>query len=267
MATWNEDRPAVSNDISADIPDIKENLEFLALWAKERRSVFTYNGGTTAYTVKCKSAFYYCKDKVCWWDAELTTGAIGTPGASDWYYLYLDHSEITSGTEITASEFTWSNTEPAWNTTYAGWYNGDDKCIFAVLTNSAPDNILEFNHQDNFVLHETYHQERSIADLDTAWEDVDCATSVPKFATKINVLATLEVKTSDASVTAYWRPNGHAGAGFFLVGLTRIGTDQRIYVNPDVITDTSQIFEVKMSRAGTDQLDIQVNGWYLPIGL
>ena len=57
MATWNEDIPALANTIGADVPDIKENLEFLALWAKERRSIFTYNGGTTAYTIKVKSGY------------------------------------------------------------------------------------------------------------------------------------------------------------------------------------------------------------------
>ena len=76
MATWNENHPALANQISDDVPDIKENLEFLALWAKGRRGLFTYNGGTTAYTVKVKSAYYYCKDKVCWWGSELTTIAI-----------------------------------------------------------------------------------------------------------------------------------------------------------------------------------------------
>jgi hypothetical protein len=61
------------------------------------RAKFEYNGGTTAYTVKVNPAMYLCKDKYCWWDAVLTTGAIGTPAADTWYYLYLDYSEITSG--------------------------------------------------------------------------------------------------------------------------------------------------------------------------
>jgi len=56
------------------------------------RSQFTYNGDTTAYTIKCKAAQYFCKDKLCYWTSELTTSAIGTPAADTWYYLYLDYS-------------------------------------------------------------------------------------------------------------------------------------------------------------------------------
>ncbi|MBV6343601.1 hypothetical protein HWQ67_18700, partial [Candidatus Magnetobacterium casensis] len=81
------------------------------------RPTFTYNGGSTAYTVKAKGAVYWCKDKLCHWDSELTTTAISTPVASTWYYLYLDYSAITEGTAVTATELIWSSTAPTYSNT------------------------------------------------------------------------------------------------------------------------------------------------------
>ena len=262
MATWNEDIPALANTIGADVPDIKENLEFLALWAKERRSIFTYNGGTTAYTVKVKSGYYYCKDKVCWWDAELTTDAIGTPGASDWYYLYLDNSAITSGTEITKDELIWSNTEPAWNTTYAGWYNGDDRCIFAALTNAAPDNILEFFHDGNLIVFADLIINAEASDIDTDWTDV--TLSAPKFATEI--LVTFFMQYEDGTAIGYWRTNGQTGTTGHLYGCVAEGSTLSYNESP-VLTDGSQIIEIVHSASNDSRSSVYTDGWYFPIGL
>jgi len=134
------------------------------------RSYFTYNGGATAYTIKVSGGKYWCKDKYCYWDSELTTGAIGSPASDDWFYLYLDYSAITSGTAITNSEFLWADTEPAFNHTYNGWYNGDDLCIFAVLCNSAPDNILDFYHDGGaLVLFDNDINDYASGDPGTDW--------------------------------------------------------------------------------------------------
>ena len=262
MATWNEDIPALANTIGADVPDIKENLEFLALWAKERRSIFTYNGGTTAYTVKVKSGYYYCKDKVCWWDAELTTDAIGTPGASDWYYLYLDNSEITSGTEITKDELIWSNTEPAWNTTYAGWYNGDDRCIFAALTNAAPDNILEFFHDGDLVVFADRIEDLAATDIDDTWTDV--TLTIPKFAKVAQV--TLRLHYGDGATDSSWRTNGQTGTTGHSWGYVS-SDDGKHYNTLIVIADSTQKIEVKNSNHTSGTTGLITIGWFFPIGL
>lgn len=263
-AKWNEGAPAVANQISADIPDINESLNFLALWAKERRSVFTYNGGTTAYTIKCKSAYYYCKDKVCWWDAELITGAIGTPVKDDWYYLYLDHSAITSGTEITNAELLWSSTEPAWNTTYAGWYNGDDRCIFAARTDSTPSNILEFFHDGDFVLPANQITDYGPTDISTDWSD-ECTFTVPVFVRKINV--TFFYNYVDAIRTAYWRTEGQIGITGHVIGRVDGGMHEKHYFNTDVICSSNLKIDMKDSGAATNTLQVYTAAWYLPIGM
>lgn len=257
---WNEGKPAMDNAISADIPDMEENLQFLSHWVKGRRSIFTYNGGTTAYTIKCKPAFYYCKDKVCWWDAELTTGAISGPAKDDWYYLYLDNSGITSGTEITNSELLWSATEPAWSDTYAGWYNGDDRCIFAVMSNSTPNNILEFFHDGgDFVLMANTDSLTSGATW-ANWTDVTVV--MPKFATK--ALITGQEDWVDGAAYAYWRTNGQTGSTGHVFSKT--STDAKLGINTFiVITDSSQKFEGY--GAGSNTYTMYAEGWYLPAGM
>lgn len=259
--TWNEGAPDLSNEISADVPDTEENMEFLSMWTKGRRSVFTYNGGTTAYTIKCKAASYYCKDKVCWWDAELTTTAIGTPGASDWYYLYLDNSAITSGIEITNSELLWSNTEPAWSDTYAGWYNGDDLCIFAVRTNSGPTNILEFFHDGDLVLFADSILDANGVNPSTTWTDVTLTT--PKFATRIS--ATFSTVYVNASSQLEWRTNGQTGTVGHRIGLAAVGNNT--IAETPVISDSSQKIEFHYNDTANNTVDVRTNGWFLPIGM
>lgn len=259
---WNEDIPAVGNSVLGDVADIKENLEFHAFWAKERRSVFTYNGGTTAYTVKCKSAFYYCKDKVCWWDAELTTGAIAGPVKDDWYYLYLDNSGITSGTEITNSELLWSATEPVWSDTYAGWYNGDDRCIFAARTDGTPANILEFFHEGDFVIFANEITDRANADLDVGW--VDITLTIPKFARVAHI--TLELLYVSGTSYLNWRTNGQTGGTGHRVNRVEAGTTKAASTF-NVMTDSSQIIEVTNSADDDNTVSEQTHGWYFPVGL
>ena len=261
MATWNEDKPALANQISADVPDIKENFEFLALFARERRSIFTYNGGTTAYTIKCKSAYYYCKDKVCWWDAELTTTAIGTPSASDWYYLYLDHSGITSGTEITNSELLWSATEPAWNATYAAWMNGDDRCIFAARTDSGPSNILEFFHDGDLVFYADAIADLAETDIDTTWTDQ--AITMPVFYRALVRFMSVYV---DGSSSFSWRTNGQTGTTGHTVGYVT-SESTRDSMHAPVYVDSAQKIEIKSSAANGNRVAVQTQGWYLPIGM
>lgn len=229
-----------------------------------QRSVFTYNGGATAYTVKCKSATYLCKDKICWWDAELTTGAIGTPAGNTWYYLYLDYSAITSGTEITTTELIWSDTAPSWNTTHKQWMNGDDRCIFAALSNAAPDNILEFFHEGGVVFHADEIAELAATDIDTTWTDIDCASSIPAFAT-VGIAWFMGIYV-DGTSTFRWRTNGqtattgHATA-VCLAGSTRDTNTTKI------ITDSSQIIEIIDSQANGDQVQMNIQGWEFPIGM
>jgi hypothetical protein len=228
------------------------------------RPKFEDNGGSTAYTINIPPGYYYVQNKVAQWKGTITTTAIGTPSADTWYYLYLDYSAITSMTAITNSELTWSTTAPTYNTTYAGWYNGSDRCIFAVLTNSGPTNITPFIHDGDMVFWETERAEASAITPSNSWTDVDMSSSIPGFATRA-VCSILADQGATGDDTYFeWRRNG---GGSHIIG--RVDDDTPlVYATTPVITDGSQIIEVRFNSASSDNaLTVNNNAWFLPIGL
>lgn len=256
VTLWTQDDVEVAGN-----PTIVES----SLYDFMQRAIFTYNGGTTAYTVKAKTAKYFCKEKYCFWTSELTTNAIGTPAANTLYYLYLDYSAITSGTAITSSELIWSTTAPSWNTIYRTWMNGDDRCIFSALTNGTPNNILEFFHDGgNKVLWADQIAELGDTDIDTTWIDVDIKTSVPGFSTKAEM--NFKIIYIDSTSAGYWRTNDQAGATGHVIGYASVNVTQA-YNTMDVITDSAQIIEVKMSASNDNQMGVRTSGWYFPVGM
>jgi hypothetical protein len=118
-------------------------------------------------------------------------------------------------------------------------------------------------------MYDLYYEARALADLDTTFVDVDCSSYVPSFATRIFITALVELKTVTIGTTLYWRANGSSATnGQMLCYFERIGTDQRfINQHSGIITDSGQIFEIKFSTAGDDQAQINLNGWYFPIGM
>jgi len=78
--------------------------------------------------------------------ANVTFTRSDTSGTEQWNYLYLDDSAIvTAGNStITSSQLISSPTAPTLNTTKGGFYNGNDRCIYAFKQN-ASDEILRFS--------------------------------------------------------------------------------------------------------------------------
>ena len=229
------------------------------------RSRFTYNGGAVAYTVKAKAANYWCKDKYCFWNSELTTTAIGTPAADTFYYLYLDHSAITSGVAITNSELIWSDTAPSWSDTYRGLYNGDDRCIMGVISNGGPTNILNFYHDGgDFVGYDAPPLE--LDDVGgTDWTNE--ILTIPAFSTRALVRIWAHF-LDNAGASFKIRVEGSSSAGNgVIVSSAGVGyTDDVTTV--DVYTDASQIIEWVASAVVTDAtFKLFTVGWYLPIGM
>lgn len=263
----------MANTVAGDIPDILENFQHnfdsqsylinAALYQALDRSQFTYNGGTTAYTVKAKAAKYMCKDKYCYWVSELTTTAIAGAAASTWYYLYLDYSAITSGTAITNSELIWSTTAPSFNTTYRGWYNGDDRCIFAVVSNSTPDDIESFYHDGgDMVVFDARQASFSSATVGTAWDDT-VTLAAPGFCTKAQV--TFIWTYVNASSILKYRTKGSSGDGHSCCYVAAAAT--RSIDMFTVLSNTSQQIEIEESDASNNTAIVQTNGWFFPVGM
>lgn len=201
------------------------------------------------------------------WSSELTF-QFQNLGASDWSYLYIDDSAVqTAATHVlTASEFIDSTTEPAWSDTKHGWYNGNDRCIFAVLTSGASA-ILEFFHDggDLVVLADQITSMAATDLADETWTDVTVAA--PKFSTRI--LLTVMVDQVDGSASYYWRTNGQTGTTGHLIGGTHSGAVALDpYVQFQAFSDASQVVEVMKNETGANANTITVitDGWFFPTG-
>ena len=232
---------------------------------KIERAKFTYNGGSSTGTIKLSSGDYYCKDKFCWWDQELTTvqAASGTPTADTWYYLYLDYSAITDGIEITNAELIWSTTAPIWSNTYRAWMNGDDRCIMACRANVGGTNFLGFSHSNNLIL---FHEELGAAFVDTmpsnVWSEV--TFTAPPFCTEI--LARLRGTYVDTDVLVHYRINGISSEGYAFSYVSSTSTEG--YVTTNIITDSSQKIEMRFGAVTAgNTIGGATYGWYLPIGM
>jgi hypothetical protein len=251
--------------VDADAGPLSKMLKGINLISliNQQRSIFTYNGGATAYTVKAKGAVYACKEKYCYWTSELTTNAIGSPVASTWYYLYLDYSAITSGTAITATELIWSSTAPSWSDSLRGWYNGDDRCIFAVRTNGTPNNILEFFHEGDYVLKADITTDYSAADPGTDFS-AEVTLVIPSFARR--AVCTFVGTYVDGVSTFFWRTEGQTGTTGHSVGAVYVDS-QKSYNSTDVICSSNMKIDVKSNGDNADTISVNSEGWYFPIGM
>jgi len=115
------------------------------------RPIFTW---ATATTIKLGGVFSYQHDGST---TQIVSGEnvtftrSDTSGVIQFNYLYLDDSAIvTAGNStITASELISSTTAPTLNTTKGGFYNGNDRCIYA-FKQDASDNIYRFFNAPQF---------------------------------------------------------------------------------------------------------------------
>ena len=113
------------------------------------RSIFTWASTTT---IKLSGTFAYQHAGTTTQiltGSEVTFTRSDTSGTAQFNYLYIDDSAVvTAGnTTITASELISSPTAPTLNTTKGGFYNGNDRCIYA-FKQDVSDNIDRFSISD-----------------------------------------------------------------------------------------------------------------------
>jgi hypothetical protein len=220
-------------------------------------------------------------DQMVYWNSILTfqLGSAGSNSASDdlgnneWHYIYIDDSAVvTAGTNVlTASEFLNDTTAPTYSYTKHGWYNGNDRCIFAILT-SASAQIVEFFHDGgNCVRHSPFRTcgTTSKTDYDFIAEDIDTTFTdmylpIPGFSIKANVL--FAGIYSDGNSVMYWRTNGATdGNGNYI--MTVRSDDAFGYRQVLVFTDSSGIIEVKYDASNANTITGSVTEWYFPVGI
>ncbi|MHC4292659.1 MAG: hypothetical protein ACYSTX_00060 [Planctomycetota bacterium] len=278
----NANIPAMTNQIANDIPDIKENLEWhkdilqmLIGWKDDtiatagppnHRSEFAYSS-TTAISIGTGSYFHDGTTRqTVFWDSAITftlgsggsNSASDDLGASEWHYIYLDDSAIVTqaSPELDADCFLNDTTAPTWSATKHGWYNGSDRCIFAIYSNASSQVDLFF-HDGDYVLLGRYVTILNGVQLTTSFADISTAFRMPAFSSRVN--GTITWNNVDSDNDFFWRPNGSSDAtGNFGTVKVDLNTTHVFF------TDSSGLIEVKESGASTNTLFLWENGWYLP---
>ncbi len=110
------------------------------------RPIFTWESTTT---IKLNGVFLYQHNGTTTQiltRTDITFTRSDTSSVAQYNYLYIDDSAVvTAGnTTITASELISSPTAPTLNTTKGGFYNGNDRCIYA-FKQDASDDIDRFS--------------------------------------------------------------------------------------------------------------------------
>ena len=203
-------------------------------------------------------------DQILYWDAKLTY-AFTNLAASDWSYLYLDDSAIvTAGTNvITATELVDSVTEPTWSAAKHGWYNGEDRCIFAVLTNGSSE-ILEFWSDQLGIYFASQIVDLSDYDIDNTWGDV--SLTAPLLGADLGVRVTLRSKYGTANGGfLYWRKNGSSGDGHVAVRTIAVSTEGNNSLS--VLVDATNKIELKMESSSDSTASVYTNGYDFPVGM
>jgi len=288
-----ETNPALTNNIADDIPNILECQKYhwdilqmlIGVHATTlasisppgpQRSQFLWKDGDEIYI---EPGVYFhdgTTRQSVFWDAQITfqlqsggsNAASDDYGADGWHYIYIDDSAVVTqaSPELDADCFLNDMTAPTWSDAKHGWYNGSDRCIFAVYETGGA--ILEFFHDGgDLVVFADLRSEFGLADIPDAFTDVDIATSVPGFSTKARASFYMDAAGDTNGSLWRWRVNGQTGTSGHTVGYTLSGESEHNVTVADVFTDSSQIFEHKSVTAGSHEGLISVSGWYFPTGM
>lgn len=243
------------------------------------RSHFSSSGGT----LTCGPGVYHMggKNYNVEWDSPINvTGFSGT----GWRYIYLDHSVIGSATTVTSGDIIQSSTVPTYTNGYHGWYNGMDRCIFAVYCTSS-GTIDKFYHDGSE--HVQFDTSYDIIDHNpptrNAWVSVPIPT-VPAFSMTADLMMAMESDYGSALNTSWWwrttgssAPVGDVPGSAHYAGKTEcsntnldeddITVNLRAYVATSPTDTTKSIDYYADCDAANQRIQIQNYGFYLPTGL
>lgn len=239
-----------------------------------QRPKFEYNDTTS---ILISSAWYEhngTAQQMLYWDAQLTYtfGSGGSNansddlGASEWHYLYIDDSEL-SGAEMVVGEFVNTTTAPSWSETKHGFYNGNDRCIGAFLTNSSSE-LIEFWCDGGDVLYYAEKQiDRASAALGTSWTAQ--TLTLPDFNESAIGIISVRPYIGSTAIFSY-RKTGSSAAGHYIGA---VYYDSNVYGNVrntsvntvEVVTDDSQSIDIKSTASSA--LEISTVGYKFPRGM
>jgi hypothetical protein len=228
------------------------------------RPVFTYKDADEIYI---GGGAYYHKgtsNQRLYWTEELTKSIAGA-AVDTWYYLYIDDSAVVAlgGKHLTEAELLWSDTPPTYSHSKYGRYNGDDKCIFAMLTDGSGNWIGFYHDGARFVEYDAQIQDLNNEDVDTVF--IEVPLTAPNLGDNAQVQVTFYMNHNNQTIFGYYRKKG-SSATTNIFGRVKAASEYNTS-SRRVTVDSSQIIEVAFDTAGNDVLNVYTDGFYLPAGM
>lgn len=93
-------------------------------------------GGGSYYLVGTNTGMYSINSEIDFVLGPGGSNASSSAPATGWQYIYMDDSNISVTPIVSATAFINKPTAPTYDYVKSGWYDGNDRCIFAVYTNS-----------------------------------------------------------------------------------------------------------------------------------
>jgi hypothetical protein len=240
---------------------------------------FDYNSTTSITITPARFHHYGTKEQIVFWNSTLTftfgpagsNAASSALGTSQWLYLYIDDSAVVTldSNILTAAQLIAVTTEPSFNPTAGGYYNGNDRCIGAFWVNSS-GNINIFYHNRDYIEFDSAYQPSS------GWSNFYPGNSwtfqatcrAPSFCN----LVQMTLWTSPARCgryQAYYRQGSSTGTGHLIGDGRNTGSGDNAEtrgVNQfKAFIDGSQEFDLKVNTTDTRTgLYLYQNGFYLP---
>jgi len=256
-AAWDTELNNARDGEATLIAKIDTTTNITSLVGYKSRSVFGY---VDANTITVSGGSYEVNGIMTTIAGSITTTAHGEVGG-DWVYLYIDYSSIPSGGVLVQADLIWSTTEPAWSDSNVGWYNGNDRCIFAVhITANAID---KFYHNGDLIM---WDQVLSIdtGNVPQSFTDIGDDFEMPNFSR--NALATFSYSYADADAYLAWRTNGSSASDGHFVG--HVDSDsQESFVQAIVTVDSNLLIEIEDDVVSANAYTLYQDGFYLPEGI
>lgn len=175
-------------------------------------------------------------------------------GVSEIHYIYIDDSAVVSAGSalLTASSFLNDTTAPAYSHAKAGWYNGLDRCVGAILTTAGSAVMSFYVRSNNYYCYNATITEFSSAAAPTAVQDLDLASSMPVFSTQAKLFI---YPATEGTVYQFGVNNGAVYSAYYTAPFAN-GSGVL-----DVCTDTAQIVDWVASAGSTTA--ILMLGYYI----
>lgn len=239
------------------------------------RPLFTYKDGDEIYVDPFAIHHNGTADQIVFSDATITFVLESTGSNSDsddfptssWQYIYIDDSAVVAkgDAEITAAQLIAIDAPPVWSDAKHGWYgstNSNDRCIFAIRTNSTPA-IKPFHHDGHTkVTFDAEYEEHTT--ITAAWAEY-AITHIPRCSSR-GVFSVYLNHTLARAASARQLDSGAAGKI-----IARVTADTNdCYVICDLETNddaTSRRVELLLDTAGFTTFSLRTQGFYLGQGM